>query len=60
MFLTARGKIKPRSQTGLSRRDQRRLGREVKRARELALLPYRIATPGQSGREPRHERRGEQ
>jgi small subunit ribosomal protein S18 len=40
-FLTERGKIKSRSATGLSRRDQARLARAVKQARELALLPYR-------------------
>lgn len=41
-FLTAKGRIRARSQTGLSRRDQVRLARAVKVARELALLPYVI------------------
>jgi small subunit ribosomal protein S18 len=44
-FLTERGKIKARRTTGLSRRDQSLLARAVKRARELALLPY-VAPPG--------------
>ncbi|MBN1284800.1 MAG: 30S ribosomal protein S18 [Anaerolineae bacterium] len=42
-FLTEHGKIRPRRQTGLYAKDQRRLAREVKRARHLALLPF---TPG--------------
>lgn len=40
--------------TGLSRRDQSLLARAVKRARELALLPY-VAPPGAG---ERSERRG--
>ncbi|MBA2261343.1 MAG: 30S ribosomal protein S18 [Solirubrobacterales bacterium] len=39
-FLSPRGKIRARRQTGLSRRQQARLAREVKVARELAILPY--------------------
>lgn len=49
-FLTERGRVRPRSATGLGQRDQTRLARAVKLARELALLPY--AQPAQS-REPR-------
>lgn len=56
-FLTSRGKIKARAQTGLSRRDQSKLAREVKRARELALLPYVIEETGHGSREPRARRR---
>jgi len=41
-FLNERGRIKSRRVTGLSRRDQARLSRMVKRARELALIPYVI------------------
>jgi len=44
-FLTERGKIKSRATTGLSRRDQVRMARAVKVARELALLPYSAAVP---------------
>ncbi len=39
-FLSESGKILPRRRTGLSAKMQRRLTREVKRARHLALLPY--------------------
>ena len=47
-YLTDRGRIKARSATGLSRKDQTRMAREVKRARELALLPYATARQGES------------
>lgn len=43
-YLTESGKIKPRRQTGNCARCQRELGREIKRARHLALLPYEINT----------------
>jgi small subunit ribosomal protein S18 len=39
-FISDRGKLKSRRITGLSRRHQRQLAEAVKRARELALLPY--------------------
>lgn len=39
-FLTDRGKILPRRQTGLSAKQQRMLTVAIKRAREIALLPY--------------------
>lgn len=39
-FLSDRGKIRSRRVTGLSRRHQQQLALAVKRARELALLPY--------------------
>ena len=39
-FLTKFGQIRPARQTRLSPADQRKLAREVKRARHLALLPY--------------------
>ena len=39
-FLTDRGKIKPRRQTGVCAKHQRRLAKAIKRARHLALLPY--------------------
>lgn len=38
-FLSERGKIRPRRQTGTCARHQRQLARAVKRARFLALLP---------------------
>ncbi len=39
-YITEMGKIKPRRQTGNCARCQRQLGREVKRARHMALLPF--------------------
>lgn len=39
-FLTPEGKIRPRRQTGVNARNQRKLARAIKRARHLALLSY--------------------
>ena len=39
-FLTERGKIMPRRQTGTCARHQRMLAIAIRRARECALLPY--------------------
>ncbi len=39
-FLSVRGKIIPRSKTGLCSRHQRAVTRAIKRARYVALLPY--------------------
>jgi small subunit ribosomal protein S18 len=39
-FLTENGKIRPRRQTGVCARHQRRLAVSVKRARHLALIPF--------------------
>ncbi|NPB07227.1 MAG: 30S ribosomal protein S18 [Aquificae bacterium] len=39
-FLTERGRIKSRKQTGLCAKHQRRLAVQIKRARQLGLLPY--------------------
>jgi small subunit ribosomal protein S18 len=39
-FLSDRGKIRSRRITGACRRHQNQLATAVKRARELALLPY--------------------
>lgn len=39
-FITSQGYILPRSKTGLRKKEQRRLAREIKRARHLALLPF--------------------
>ncbi|HWT95405.1 MAG TPA: 30S ribosomal protein S18 [Solirubrobacteraceae bacterium] len=56
-YLSSRGKIKSRRQTGLSRRDQAQLARQVKRARELALLPYVAeSAAGDSAPRARRER----
>lgn len=39
-FITERGKILPRRITGLTAKQQRDLTTAVKRARQVALLPY--------------------
>ncbi|HHJ64565.1 MAG TPA: 30S ribosomal protein S18 [Aquifex aeolicus] len=39
-FLTERARIKSRRQTNLCNRHQKRLALQIKRARQLALLPY--------------------
>lgn len=39
-FLTDRGKIRARRKIGTCAKHQRRLARAIKRARQLALLPY--------------------
>ncbi len=39
-FITLQGAIIPRSKTGLSQTQQRRLAKAIKRARHLALLPF--------------------
>jgi len=43
-FTSERGKILPRSRSGLCSKHQRKLTSEIKRARYLALLPF-IVTP---------------
>ena len=40
-FLNDRARIIGRSRTGLSPKQQRRLTREIKRARHLGLLPFK-------------------
>jgi small subunit ribosomal protein S18 len=39
-FVSDRGKIRPRRQTGTCARHQRHLALAIKRARHLALLPF--------------------
>ncbi len=56
-FISERGKIRSRRITGACRRHQSQVARAVKRARELALLPY-VAEGGseRSGRGDRGDR----
>ncbi len=42
-FISERGKIIGRRQTGVCAHHQRMLAREIKKARQIALLPYLIA-----------------
>jgi small subunit ribosomal protein S18 len=39
-YINERGKIKPRRATGCCAKHQRKITVEVKRAREMALIPY--------------------
>ncbi len=39
-YITEEGKIRPRRQTGTCALHQRALAREIKRARQIALLPF--------------------
>ena len=39
-FVSARGMIHPRSRTGVTAKQQRKLTTEIKRARYMALIPY--------------------
>jgi len=48
-FISERGKIRSRRITGACRRHQSQVARAVKRARELALLPYVSDTGGGGG-----------
>lgn len=41
-FLSDRGRIQPRSRSGVCSKHQRRVTTEIKRARHLALLPFTI------------------
>jgi small subunit ribosomal protein S18 len=45
LFISDRGKIRSRSVTGLTVRQQRQVAIAIKNAREMALLPY---SPGAS------------
>jgi small subunit ribosomal protein S18 len=55
-FISDRGKIRSRRITGACRRHQSQIARAVKRARELALLPY--VAEGSGDRPERGERGG--
>lgn len=41
-FVSDRGRIISRFRSGVCAKHQRRVGREIKRARHLALVPYKI------------------
>lgn len=42
-YMTDRGKIKPRRVTGACRQHQHEMAMAIKRAREMALVPYTVA-----------------
>lgn len=53
-YMTDRGKIKPRRVTGACTQHQHKVAVAIKRAREMALLPY--AVPAISNRNNRRDR----
>lgn len=52
-FLTERGKILPSRQTGNTAKQQRMITRAIKRAREMALLPFVVTDLTDEPRAPR-------
>ena len=56
-YVTDRGKIKPRRVTGCCVQHQSDVANAVKRAREMALMPYVV--PAVSGRGDRRSRKRE-
>ena len=52
-YMTDRGKIKPRRVTGACRQHQHEMAMAIKRAREMALVPYTVTVVSGS-----RERRG--
>lgn len=55
-FLTDRGKILPSRQTGNTAKQQRMITRAIKRAREMALLPFVVTDLTDEPRGPRAPR----
>lgn len=53
-YMTDRGKIKPSRVTGACTQHQREIANAIKRAREMALVPYTV--PVVSGRVDRRNR----
>ena len=41
-FISERGKILPRRATGTCAQHQREVAREIKKARQIAILPYQV------------------
>ncbi|EGO27856.1 hypothetical protein SERLADRAFT_383498 [Serpula lacrymans var. lacrymans S7.9] len=39
-FVTEMGKIRPRTQTGLTTKTQRRLGKAIRRAKMMGVIPW--------------------
>jgi small subunit ribosomal protein S18 len=54
-FISDKGKIRSRRITGACRRHQSQIARAVKRARELALLPYVNENAREGARAPRRD-----
>jgi small subunit ribosomal protein S18 len=60
-FLNERGKILPARQSGNTAKQQRMIAEAVRRAREMALLPFVVTemSPDRGGYGPRRERYGD-
>lgn len=60
-FINDRGKMLPSRQTGNTAKQQRMIARSIRRARELALLPFVVTEMSADRREytPRHRERRE-
>ncbi len=60
-FMNERGKILPARQTGNTAKQQRMIAEGIRRAREMALLPFVVTemTPDRGGYGPRRERFGD-
>ncbi len=52
-YMTDRGKIKPRRVTGACTQHQRDIAMAIKRAREMALMPYVVPVINGGGRRGR-------
>ena len=57
-FLTEKGKIRSRGMTGACRRHQHQIAVAIKRAREMALLPYVLAGSDGDASQRASSRRG--
>lgn len=55
-FINDRGKMLPSRQTGTTARQQRQVAQAIKRAREMALIPFVVTEMSTEKREPREPR----
>ncbi len=55
-FINDRGKMLPSRQTGTTARQQRQVAQAIKRAREMALMPFVVTEINTEKREPREPR----
>lgn len=55
-FVNDRGKMLPSRQTGTTARQQRQVAQAIKRAREMALIPFVVTEMNTEKREPREPR----
>ena len=53
-YVTDRGKIKPRRVTGLCSQHQKDIATAVKRARQMALMPFAVTVISKRGDRRRH------